>query len=106
MPLRGRFTGVNSGQGLISVDPPVVAVLTEGMGVATHLGWFTLAMPHNVNLATGSATGSIHFTAANGDRLSGDFRGQASPTNRLVLFVLVSRVRTRDHSCFFQEMRP
>ena len=32
------------------------------------------------NVATGEATGSYQFTAANGDMLFADFTGQATPT--------------------------
>ena len=46
-------------------------------GNATHLGRFTLSMPHEVNLADTpiSATGTFVFIAANGDQVSGTFTG-------------------------------
>src|SRR5207249_8606528 len=46
----------------------------------THLGQFTLAIPHIVNAAHGTAIGSYEFTAANGDTLFADFTGEATPT--------------------------
>jgi hypothetical protein len=55
-------------------------VLVSATGNATHLGQFTLAIPHRVNRANGTATGFYQFTAANGDTLSASFAGQSMPT--------------------------
>ena len=55
-------------------------MIVEATGNATQLGQFTLAIPHLVNRATRTAIGSYQFTAANGDTLSADFTGQATPT--------------------------
>ena len=63
--------------------PTIVDVLVEGTGNATHLGKFTFDIPHRVNRATRTASGSYHFTAANGDTLSADFTGQSMPTATL-----------------------
>ena len=52
----------------------------EATGNATHLGKFTLDIPHVVNRANGTAIGSYEFTAANGDTLFADFTGIATPT--------------------------
>ena len=60
--------------------PPFVSVDIEGTGKATHLGKFTVDIPHVVNRANRTAIGSYQFTAANGDTLSADFTGQATPT--------------------------
>jgi hypothetical protein len=38
-------------------------------------------MPHIVNRANSSAIGFYQFTAANGDTLSAEFTGQATPTS-------------------------
>jgi hypothetical protein len=60
--------------------PPFVAVDVEATGKATHLGKFTLDIPHVVNRATKTAIGSYEFTAANGDKLTANFTGTATPT--------------------------
>jgi hypothetical protein len=49
-------------------------------GNATQLGQFTLAIPHIVNRANMTATGSYQFVAANGDSLTASFSGKATPT--------------------------
>jgi hypothetical protein len=81
--LEGAFTNV-----VISVDPPIRSVLTSGVGEATHLGEFTFEIRFEVNLATLAATGSIHFVAANGDRLDATFVGQGGQTQPGVLAVV------------------
>ena len=76
VPFKGSLDGVVTTTG----TPPIVSVNVDATGNATHLGHFTLAIPHEVNRTTSTATGSYHFTAANGDTLSADFTGQATPT--------------------------
>jgi hypothetical protein len=50
-------------------------------GNATHLGHFTLDVPHVVNPVTRTAIGSYQFTAANGDTLTAEFTGRSMPTD-------------------------
>jgi hypothetical protein len=88
VPFRGRLAGVESSQ-LISVSPPILEVMDEVTGTATQLGKFTLASHGLVNLATMSGTGSYYFIAANGDTLSANFSGQASPTPTPGVFSIV-----------------
>jgi hypothetical protein len=78
VPFKGRLEG-DVERTFIPGDPPRVFVDVEGSGNATHLGRFTFAAPHYVNLATRTAAGSYHFEAANGDTLTADFTGQATP---------------------------
>ena len=77
VPFSGGLQGVAT---VTPLNPPFVFVLVKATGAATQLGQFTLAIPHTVNRATGTATGCYQFTAANGDRLSATFVGQARPT--------------------------
>jgi hypothetical protein len=77
VPFRGRFVGVAT---TLSVNPPIVSGVTNGTGTATQLGRFTFQQLHDVNVATGTLTGSYHFTAANGDGLFATFTGQSSAT--------------------------
>src|SRR5262249_21321618 len=58
-----------------------VAVDIDAGGNATHLGLFTVEIPHLVDLTTRTATGYYVFTAANGDTLIAEFTGQAGPSD-------------------------
>src|SRR5205814_7343038 len=60
--------------------PPLLRVDVEAAGEATHLGKFTLDIPHVVDPATRTAIGTYEFTAANGDKVYADFTGVATPT--------------------------
>jgi hypothetical protein len=64
----------------------------EATGNATHIGQFTLDIPHVVNHANGTAIGSYEFTAANGDTVFGDFTGQATPTSTPGVLYIVETV--------------
>jgi hypothetical protein len=77
VPFKGSLEGVVT---IAPLTPPFLSVLVDATGNATQLGQFTLAIPHIVNRANGTAIGSYHFVAANGDTLSADFTGQATPT--------------------------
>jgi hypothetical protein len=77
VPFRGRLEGDVT---VTPLEPPYVQVDVDATGNATHLGRFALAIPHIVNRANMTATGSYQFVAANGDRLTADFTGQASLT--------------------------
>lgn len=59
--------------------PPFVSVLVEGEGLASHLGRFTIDIPHLVNPVTRTAAGTYEFVAANGDTLTAEFTGQSTP---------------------------
>ncbi len=77
VPFQGRLDGVVT---RTPVDPSTDSVLVKATGNATQLGQFTLDVPHLVNRVTRTATGSYEFTAANGDTLTAEFTGHASPT--------------------------
>ena len=78
VPFKGSLEGDVT---VTPLTPPFVAVDVEATGEATHLGNFTLDIPHVVNRATRTAVGSYEFTAANGDTLTADFTGTATPTD-------------------------
>jgi len=78
VPFRGRLEGVTT---VTPRTPPFVFVNIEGGGHATHLGNFEVSIPHVANRSDGTAAGSFVFTAANGDTLTADFIGQATPTD-------------------------
>ncbi len=77
VPFKGSLEGDVT---VTPLTPPFVSVLVEATGNATQLGQFTVAIPHVVNRATRTASGSYEFTAANGDTLTADFTGTAVPT--------------------------
>ena len=56
---------------------PIVVRRLEGEGTASHLGRFTTVGIITLNLATASGTGTVTYTAANGDMLTGTATGQA-----------------------------
>lgn len=56
---------------------PIVLRRLEGEGTASHLGRFTTVANITLNLATATGSGTVTYTAANGDMLSGTATGQA-----------------------------
>lgn len=74
VPFKGRFEGT---QTVTPLTPPLASVETEVNGTATHLGRFTMELPHTVNFATRAAQGTCTIVAANGDTLVASFTGQA-----------------------------
>ncbi len=77
VPFKGRLEGDVA---VTPLAPPFLQVDVEATGKATHLGKFTLDIPHVVNAANGTAIGSYEFTAANGDKVYATFTGTATPT--------------------------
>jgi hypothetical protein len=77
VPFKGNLDGDVSHT---PVDARTDFVLVEAAGTATHLGRFSVEVPHFVDTPTRTAAGYYVFTAANGDRLTAEFTGQASPT--------------------------
>jgi hypothetical protein len=75
------FKGALEGKDFITpLDPPFLSSIMTGTGDATQLGRFMVVRTATVNLLTGTDIGSIAFTAANGDILTADYTGGASPT--------------------------
>jgi hypothetical protein len=77
VPFKGSLEGIVT---ITPLTPPFVQVDIEASGKATHLGKFTVEIPHVVNRTNSTASGSYEFTAANGDMLFAEFTGQAMPT--------------------------
>lgn len=71
LPFRGSFTGRTSGTvNCPSTCPPTtLTVRGTAAGTASHLGRFTAAVEEVVDIPTAMSSGTIEFTAANGDRL-------------------------------------
>ena len=77
VPFKGTLEGDVT---VTPLDPPFVQVDVDATGNATHLGRFTLDIPHVVDRATRTAVGAYEFTAANGDKVYAEFTGLATPT--------------------------
>jgi hypothetical protein len=79
VPFKGSLEGEVT---VTPITPPlIVAVDISGTGHASHLGQFTVSIPHVVNRGNRTAVGSYVFTAANGDTLTADFVGVSAPTD-------------------------
>ena len=78
VPFKGSLEGDVT---VTPLAPPFLQVDVEAMGKATHLGQFTLDIPHIVNRTTRTAVGTYEFTAANGDTVFAEFTGIATPTS-------------------------
>jgi hypothetical protein len=76
VPFHGFLHGVE----IDVVQGTTLLVDGSGAGIATHLGRLTVSWDATVNLLSGSATGSAHFIAANGDSIFTEFLGQGDPT--------------------------
>jgi hypothetical protein len=77
VPFKGRLEGDVV---VTPLAPPFLHVDVEATGKGTHLGEFTLDIPHVVNPATRTAVGNYEFTATNGDKVYATFTGTAAPT--------------------------
>lgn len=74
VPFKGTFQGP---QTVTPLAPPFASAEVSAIGTGARVGRFTMELPHTVNLATSSATGTCTIVAANGDVLTGQFTGQA-----------------------------
>jgi hypothetical protein len=61
--------------------PDANSVVGSVIGIATHIGSFTLTYKVTVKLPEGSATGDAELIASNGDRLFVSVVGQGDPTD-------------------------
>jgi len=85
-----RFKGQYEGDVTITpLAPPFVKVDIDGSGKASHLGKFTVEIPHIVNRANRTAVGSYQFTTRNGDTLTADFTGQSTPIAGTAILYIV-----------------
>jgi hypothetical protein len=77
VPFRADFNTVFES----TVNFPIVSVHVTGDGEATHLGRTAIETTDQVvNLLTGAATATYHFTAANGDEVVVELDFLALPT--------------------------
>jgi hypothetical protein len=78
VPFKGALQG-NDKDG--AFNPPILQVVTTGTGTGTHLGEFSFTQESAVNVVTGTATGSTHWIAANGDTIDTTFTASGGPTD-------------------------
>jgi hypothetical protein len=74
VPFKGSFEG---SQTVTPGTPPFATVEMNGEGTGTLVGRFEIALPHTVNFATSSASGTGTIVAADGSRIVASFTGQA-----------------------------
>jgi hypothetical protein len=86
VPFKGSIDGTVV---VTPVDAPFFNVVITASGEATHLGRFSLVVPHLVNFATAVGEGDFTFTAANGDVLTAHFTGTADTSTPV--FAIVER---------------
>ena len=81
VPFKGAIQGheIDTPQG----GPPPTTSLVDGSatGIGTHVGEFSFTYRVTVNLADGTATGSAHLIAANGDSIDTTVSGSGEPTD-------------------------
>jgi hypothetical protein len=85
VPFKGRLEGTYAGSG----EPPLVSVHVEAQGNASHFGRFTLDSQHVVNFVDLTGAGTAELTAANGDKLTTNLAGVATPQDTPGVFFIV-----------------
>jgi hypothetical protein len=78
VPFKGALQGTDADE---VFNFPVQPVTTTGTGTGAHLGRFSFTERSEINVVTGSATGSARWTAANGDTLDTAFTALGGPTD-------------------------
>jgi hypothetical protein len=92
VPFKGSLEGVVT---VTPLKPPNVYVVVKATGNATHLGGFSLTIPHTVDRSKMTAGGTYQFVAANGDMLTAKFSGTATLTaTRGVLSIVETAIIT------------
>ena len=73
VPFRGSMEGIETAE-----VPGVQPAILSASGNASHIGRFTFALEAEVTPDASSAFGTVEFTAANGDKIFGEFTGVAT----------------------------
>jgi hypothetical protein len=83
VPFKATYaTTISSSPG----DPGCNNLVINGTGNATHLGESTMDSNSTACFATLTQTGTLEFTAANGDKLYGSFSGKLAFSGPIVTF--------------------
>ncbi len=85
------FSGVFAGDYTVTPIPntPTATLVVSAAGIGSQVGFFEVEIPHVVNFATMSATGTYQLTATNGDKVDCTFTGQSTPIGTDGVYVLV-----------------
>jgi hypothetical protein len=79
IPFKGSLEGT-----FITVQPipnsPIATLVASGSGTAAPLGKFTFTFPHLVDVATRFGSGTCTLKTYEGDTVSAEIDGQATPT--------------------------
>ena len=86
IPMTFRIQGTLQSNETYVINFPLRSVKGSGSGQATQLGAFTLQYDGQVNLLDLSAVSSVHFVAANGERLHAIATGQALESGMLNVY--------------------
>lgn len=73
------FKGSIQAQETETGSPPILMGAGSGTGTGTHVGQFSFTFDFTINLANGTAAGSGHWIAANGDTIDTTFVGSSEP---------------------------
>ena len=73
LPFKGRLDG--SFVATPTENPMIMVGGAQAVGLATHIGAFTKVTSDVTNIVTGEVVGAFTMTAANGDHLTGVYRG-------------------------------
>ena len=84
VPFKGTLEG---SQTTTLLEPPLAFSVVSATGTATHLGRFTVEIPHTVNFATRTGEGTYTLTAAPGDTLTARFTGTADTSTPIFAIV-------------------
>jgi hypothetical protein len=80
VPFKGSLQGHETDTPEGGPPPTTLSVDGSATGIATHVGQFSFTYQLTVNLANGTATGSAHLVAANGDSIDTIVAGSSEPT--------------------------
>jgi hypothetical protein len=80
VPFKGSLQGQETDTPQGGPPPTTLSVDGSATGIATHVGQFSFTYQLTVNLANGTATGSAHLVAANGDSIDTIVTGSSEPT--------------------------
>jgi hypothetical protein len=81
VPFKGSLQGQEIATPQGGPPPTTLSVNGSATGIATHVGQFSFTYQLTVTLANGTATGSAHLIAANGDNIYTTIVGSLSPTS-------------------------
>jgi hypothetical protein len=80
IPFKGTIQAHETGTPQGGPPPTIVSASGSGTGIGILLGEFSFTYELTITLANGTATGSAHLIAANGDSIDTTITGSSDPT--------------------------